>query len=129
MIASLKLLIDECLSPSLAAIARARGIAAEAVAYIGKEGWQDHSLVSFALDNDYTMVTNNRRDFLRLYAALEVHAGLIIIIPRASRERTRRLFAIALDRLESLGDAPINKVLEVLENGDVRLFDWSRDRG
>lgn len=125
----MKLLIDECLSPSLAAIARARGIAADAVAHFGKEGWQDHSLASFALDNDYTIVTNNRRDFLRLYATLEVHAGLIIIVPRASRERTRQLFAIALDRLEALADVPINKVLEVLESGDVRFYDWSRDQG
>ena len=60
-----RLLIDECLSQGLAAVAKARGIQADHVTWLGKSGMQDWNLVPFALAHDYTIVTNNRRDFLR----------------------------------------------------------------
>ena len=63
-----RLLIDECLSQSLLAVAKARGLPADHVVWLGKGGMKDWSLVSFALDNDYAFVTNNWRDFPREYA-------------------------------------------------------------
>jgi predicted nuclease of predicted toxin-antitoxin system len=60
-----RLLVDECLSVGLLALAKERGIAADHVCWIGKSGWQDRNLVTFALDSDYVVVTNNRRHFLR----------------------------------------------------------------
>ncbi len=31
---------------------------------------------------DYTFVTNNARDFRKLYGNEEIHAGLVIIVPQ-----------------------------------------------
>jgi predicted nuclease of predicted toxin-antitoxin system len=86
-----KFLIDECLSVGLTATAKARGHQADHVAHLGKSGWQDWNLVAFALENDYIFVTNNRLDFLKHYAKVDVHSGLIIIIPNVKGQRAGRL--------------------------------------
>jgi len=100
-----KFLIDECLSVGLVAVAKARGHHADHVAHLGKSGWQDWNLVPFALANDYVLVTNNRADFLTRYAKLDVHNGLIIIIPNLKRADQNRLFDRALDVVSELTEA------------------------
>jgi predicted nuclease of predicted toxin-antitoxin system len=94
------ILIDECLSPELVAVALARGLLALHVVWLDREGTDDRDLAALAAKRDYVFVTNNRRDFLRLYAALEVHNGLIIIVPSVAADEQRRLFGIALDVAE-----------------------------
>ena len=122
-----KLLIDECLHPGLVAIAKERGIFAEFGSHVGKAGWQDHNLVPFAIENDYIIVTNNRRDFLKLYMQHELHGGLIIIVPRAARGRMEHLFRAALTQLAEMNDDLVNKVLEVLDDGSVEVRPWNAD--
>lgn len=124
---SFKLLIDECLHPGLVAIAKDRGIVAEFGPYMGKTGWQDHNLVPFAVENDYIIVTNNRRDFLKLYMQHGLHGGLIILVPRADRRRMDALFSIALDTLAHLNDDIVNRTIEVLADGSVHVRDWNAD--
>jgi predicted nuclease of predicted toxin-antitoxin system len=58
-----KLLIDECLSGSLAAAAKERGLLAHYVPHIGKAGWQDYNLVPFAIENDYIVVRTTADTF------------------------------------------------------------------
>ena len=41
------------------------------------------------LREDYTFVTNNRTDFMALYAKQELHAGLVIILPSVTPSRHR----------------------------------------
>ncbi|WP_424594531.1 DUF5615 family PIN-like protein [Bradyrhizobium sp.] len=60
-----RFLIDECLSGALVAVAKAQGYPADYVTHLGKAGWQDWNLVRFAVANDYIIVTDNRKDFLR----------------------------------------------------------------
>jgi predicted nuclease of predicted toxin-antitoxin system len=96
-----RFLINECLSGDLVATAKARGYEADYVPHIGKGGWQDWNLVPFAVENDYVVVTLNRRDFLKQHANLEVHPGVVILMPQAQgpavasgrvvREGTRRV--------------------------------------
>jgi predicted nuclease of predicted toxin-antitoxin system len=124
---SFKLLIDECLHPGLVAIAKERGIFAEFGPHVGKAGWQDHNLVPFAIENDYIIVTNNRRDFLKLYMRHDLHGGLIVIVPRAARDRTEELFRAALARLSAMNDDLVNKVLEVFEDGSVEVRAWNAE--
>lgn len=57
-----RLLIDECLSVTLVAVAKTRGLAAEHVAHLGKSGWQDWNLVPFADDHDIGHISNPKRD-------------------------------------------------------------------
>lgn len=125
---SFRLLIDECLHPGLVAIAKERGIVADYGPHIGKTGWQDHNLVPFAIENDYLIVTNNRRDFLKLYMHQSLHGGLIIIVPRLERARMDQLFGLALDTLSAINEDTVNKVIEVLVDGTVSILDWSAEQ-
>jgi predicted nuclease of predicted toxin-antitoxin system len=110
-----KFLIDECLSPELVAIARARGHGESThVTWLGMRSRKDWSIVRRAVADGYVLVTNNATDFRALLGREEVHAGLVCINMAAglmSLEVQRRLFALALDRL---GDRePINELLEI----------------
>ena len=71
---TLKFFIDECLTPSLVAVAKERELFAVYGPYVGKAGWQDWSVAEFAFGNDLIVVTNNRRDFLEEYAGMELRA-------------------------------------------------------
>lgn len=116
--------IDECLSAQLVAVAKARDLDADFGPHIGKAGWQDWNLTRFALENDYIFVTNNRRDFLKEYAALDLHNGLVVIVPNVGREDQKRLFEAVLDHLAAMNELPVNKLVEVLEDGSVHERDW-----
>ena len=122
------ILIDECLSPKLAAVAQARGWPAMHITWLNLEGTEDRNIATLAAERDYVVVTNNRRDFLRLYAELEVHNGLIIIVPAVLRAAQRRLFEIALDTAERQ-DSLINLLIEVHADGRVDVSDWSKLEG
>jgi predicted nuclease of predicted toxin-antitoxin system len=119
----MRFLIDECLSPSLVSIAHQVGYEAEHVAHIGKAGWVDWNVADYAVAGDLVLVTNNRSDFLRLYATRPIHAGLVILIPNVGRIVQRRLFGEALTELAKIGE-PINRVLEVNMDGDDVTFDF-----
>ena len=111
----MKFLIDECLSPELVAIARARGHGESThVTWLGMRSRKDWSIVRRAVADGYVLVTNNATDFRALLGREEVHAGLVCINMAASLmslEVQRRLFALVLDRL---GDRePINELLEI----------------
>jgi len=73
------------------------------------------------------VVTNNRRDFLRLYAELDVHNGLIIIMPTVPRNEQMRLFSVALDLAER-EDSLINLLIEVHADGRMDVRNWSKDQ-
>lgn len=120
-----KFLIDECLSVGLVAIAKTRGHYADHVSHLGKIGWQDWNLVPFALANDYIVVTNNRADFLKRYAKIGVHSGLVIIVPSVKRADQARLFEKALDTVLSLHDDLVNRVVEVLIDDSVHVREWT----
>lgn len=87
---------------------------------------QDWNLVPFALDHDYAFVTNNRRDFLREYARLSAHDGLIILVPMVERDEQIRLFNLVLDCVRGLPDT-VNKLIEIFSDGEIRVRDWSSD--
>jgi predicted nuclease of predicted toxin-antitoxin system len=66
-----RILIDECLSPGLVGVAKARGHDATHVVWLGAQGIQDWNLVALIGRDDFVFVTNNRGDFLRLFAELD----------------------------------------------------------
>ncbi|PPQ35126.1 DUF5615 family PIN-like protein [Rhodopila globiformis] len=121
------ILIDECLSPYLAGTAKERGYVAMHVAWLNREGADDRVLAMLAAERDYIIVTNNRRDFLRIYAQLEVHNGLIIIVPTVAADEQCRLSGLALDTVECQ-DSLINLLVEVRADGSVEVRNWSKDR-
>jgi len=110
-----KFLIDECLSPDLVAIARARGHGESThVTWLGLRSRKDWLIVRRAAADGYVLVTNNATDFRSLLRREKIHAGLVCINVAPglmSLAIQKRLFALALDRLGE--DEPVNQVLEI----------------
>jgi predicted nuclease of predicted toxin-antitoxin system len=92
----MKLLIDECLHTSLVELAHAAGHAADHVNYLALGGHKDWQLMAIIREQEYTFVTNNRVDFLRLHANEPLHAGVIVIVPNVPPSDQRALFRAAL---------------------------------
>lgn len=108
----MKFLVDECLHTSLVAVAEARGHEARHVNWLGLSGETDWDLMPRILAEDFTFVTNNARDFRKLYAREEVHAGLLIIVPQVAPDKQRELFDALLEELGA--DAVVvNEVIEI----------------
>ena len=76
-----KFLIDECLSPVLAAYAREQGFIAEHVNDVKRKQRRarlsDRQIANYALARDLIVTTNNRMDFEDIYIAMPAHPGLI----------------------------------------------------
>lgn len=117
------LFIDECLTLALVAKATSRGHIATHVVFMGMTGKKDWDLLPMLLEENYVLVTNNGEEFKRRYAKLEIHPGLIIIMPGGIlKERQVELFDCVLDVVEKMDDL-INKVLSVDNDGKVTLSD------
>ena len=78
------LLIDECLHESLVRVAHGAGFEAIHVNHLGLSGKPDWELADRIVKDEFTFVTNNRVDFMRLFGKMELHAGLIIIVPNVA---------------------------------------------
>ena len=123
----MRFLIDECLSLDLVGEAHRAGYEAYHVGHVGKAGWKDWNVAAFALAQDMIVVTNNATDFRVLFRRVQLHSGLLLIVPNVDRRTEVRLFREALIRLRDEGDL-VNKVLEVdLDNGRsrTRTYDLS----
>jgi predicted nuclease of predicted toxin-antitoxin system len=133
----LKFLIDECLSPDLAQLARDRGFNASShVTWLGKAGWKDWQLRKLIVDEDWTFVTRNSVDFRGpagqpgskgQYADLSIHAGLICIngLGKMTAEIEAKLFSAVLDQIGAAGEL-VNEVIEVFLDEDEDKFEIAR---
>ena len=116
----MKFLIDECLSPDLALIARDRGHPGSThVRWLGLASAGDWTIAKRAFEDGFVLVTHNRLDFLKLYRGASLHSGLVCLNAAhgmMNREQQRRLFTLAL--LQLPGSEPYNEVMEItLETG------------
>jgi hypothetical protein len=127
----LKILIDENLSPSLAAEAQQRGFLCSHVNHLGKTGTKDWELKRVILDGDWTFVTNNSIDFrgpadnpgsTGEYADVRLHAGLVSIDAPFGLNLSLQwqLFGLILDELVKNGDLT-NQLLRVDVKKDGRV--------
>ena len=113
----MKLLIDECLHLSLVHRAHATGHMADHVAHLGLSGSKDWELMKIVIEGDYTLVTNNRSDFLALHRREPLHAGLIVIVPNVTPIQQQQLFDAAL---KHIGQRELmNAVIEVEYEGNA----------
>lgn len=114
----MRFLIDECLHTSLVAVAERRGHEARHVNWLGLSGETDWNLMLRIVAEDFTFVTNNARDFRKLYGRQPLHSGLVIIVPQVLPDRQRALFDAVLGEIGV--EEPVNEVIEVeLEDGEV----------
>ncbi|MEJ1161822.1 DUF5615 family PIN-like protein [Prosthecomicrobium sp. N25] len=122
-----RFLVDECLSPLLAETARARGYDSVHVVWLGRSAASDRDVMRIALERDYIVVTNNARDFLKIYRGLELHPGLLLVLPVVSGPKQNQLFVALLDFVEARAEI-VNQVVSIDETGGISIQDWSRDR-
>ncbi len=121
----MKFLIDECLHTSLVAVANDNGHDGFHVNWLGLSGEKDWDLMPRIVAEDYTFVTNNARDFRKLYSRQDVHAGLIIIVPQVVPALQRELFELILQEIAG-GDELLNEVLEIsIEDDEAVLTRYS----
>lgn len=71
----MRFLIDERLHESLVSVAQVEGFEAAHVHYLGLNGQPDWKLSVRIVEEEYTFVTNNRADFLRLFAKVDRYPG------------------------------------------------------
>ncbi|MBY3314654.1 DUF5615 family PIN-like protein [Rhizobium laguerreae] len=117
----MKFLVDECLHTSLVAVAQHHGHDGSRVNWLGLSGETDWDLMPRIVAEDFTFVTNNARDFRKLYAREDLHAGLVIIVPQVLPGQQRDLFALVLQELAVSADL-VNEVIEIaLEEGEALL--------
>jgi predicted nuclease of predicted toxin-antitoxin system len=119
--ALIRFLIDECLTPELLAEAYARGFEAHHVNTLGLRKASDRALMVQIVGGGFTFVTNNRRDFLRLYHIIDVHAGLLVIVPSVAIDRQAELFNAALDAIIAAGSDLTGELVEVASDGTVTI--------
>ena len=101
----MKALLDEQLSPQIAALLRQDGLDVEAVTdrpdLIGRS---DVFIFEVACSEDRAVITNNVKDFRPLAAQRlaqgRIHAGLILL--PSARTRTRAAITVLADRIASV---------------------------
>jgi predicted nuclease of predicted toxin-antitoxin system len=116
-----RFLIDECLHTSLTDVANKAGHEAHHVTRRGWSGFKDHQLREVIVREEFVFVTNNARDFRKLMGELELHAGLIVIIPNVTPTMQRELFERGLGEVTRFPDL-INKVMEV-DVDEIRAYE------
>jgi predicted nuclease of predicted toxin-antitoxin system len=117
----IRFLIDECLTPQLAAEAHARGFEAHHVNWLGLTSTSDRGLWPQIVSGDFTFVTNNAKDFLRLYRSVDVHAGLLVVLPSVGTARQKQLFGAALDAIIAAGSDITGELVIVDADGTVTI--------
>ncbi len=124
----MRFLIDECLHESLVGLAHAAGFEATHVNRLGFSGQPDWALAERIVEDEFTFVTNNRVDFIQLLRKMELHPGLVVLVPNVVPALQRALFGGAIQYLA--GRDLVNTVLEVsLEGETVRCAEYQLPAG
>jgi predicted nuclease of predicted toxin-antitoxin system len=117
-----RFLIDECLSPKLAELSGG----AFQIVHVNHRGLTrqpDHVIARWCVDHEHALITNNARDFRTIYARLEIHPGLVVILPSIARALQIALIPTALASIQALPDL-INRLIEVDLEGNIIVSDW-----
>lgn len=118
-----KFLIDECLSPTLASLGKSRGHSSFHVNWLDLNGYRDQSISVYSVSEDFVFVTNNGVDFKPIYRSLDVHPGLVIILPSVKRADQQTMFLAVLERISSERDL-INKLIEIDLDGVISISEF-----
>jgi Domain of unknown function (DUF5615) len=92
--------------------ARRRGFEAMHVNYLGLRTETDWDLLKVIAEQDWVLVTNNAIEFRGRYRAIELHPGVIFLLPTVRRAEQLRLFEAALRHVSTDGDM-VNRALDV----------------
>jgi predicted nuclease of predicted toxin-antitoxin system len=120
-VTALRFLIDENLSPALAEPARKCGFEAMHVNHLGLRTETDWDLLKIVAEQDWVLVTNNAIEFRGRYGKIELHPGVIFLLPAVRRAEQVRLFEAALEHTQTHPDM-INRALDVAFNPDGKAM-------
>ena len=120
-----RFLIDENLSPALVEPAHIRGFEAMHVNHLGLRTDTDWDLLKVITEQDWVLVTNNAIEFRGRYGTIELHPGVIFVLPAVRRNAQVQLFETALMHVEAYPDM-INRALDVTfdPTGEVTLVSY-----
>ena len=107
-----RFLIDENLSPNLVAPARERGFEAMHVNYLGLRTDTDWDLLKVIAEQDWVLVTNNAIEFRGRYREIELHPGVVFLLPAVRRPDQIRLFEAALKHVQTDPNL-VNRALDI----------------
>ena len=119
---SLRLLIDEDLSPTIAQRLRETdAIDAVALRDRGRLGATDREVIDLAFAEDRVLVTANVGDFERLATTRDLHAGIVLIedgeIGRDDQLKVIRGAIVAMEAEARAGRDMVNRVLRIASDG------------
>ena len=119
----MRFLIDECLHESLVGVAHGASFEAAHVNHLCLSSKPDWELAERIVKDEFAFVTNNRIDFLQLFAKMELHAGLVVLVPNVPPALQRALFDAVIRYLG--GRELVNGVVEAsLEAQRVKVQEY-----
>ena len=117
-------LIDECLTPDLVGTASEHGYFGIHVVMAGLGGAADEVVCTRAVESRRIFVTNNGKDFRRLYRRFRTHPGLVILLPSVRWAEQIALFEKAIRFIEK-EDSVIDRVLQIRRDGTITIQPWT----
>jgi predicted nuclease of predicted toxin-antitoxin system len=118
---TLRFLVDENLSILLPEAAHARGYEAVHVNHYGLHQSKDWDILKVIEEQDWILVTNNVLEFRGRFRRLELHPGVVFLLPNVPRVKQIELFNAALDVIADYPEM-VNIAVDVAyEDGDIRI--------
>jgi predicted nuclease of predicted toxin-antitoxin system len=115
-----RFLIDENLSVKLPEVAHKRGFEAIHVIHLGLGEWKDWDILEIVQKGNWILETNNAVEFRSRYRALDIHPGVIFLLPSVRRQQQLLLFQAALDHVATDPNL-INKALDIGFSEDAEI--------
>jgi predicted nuclease of predicted toxin-antitoxin system len=109
--------VDENLSVLLSEVAHARGYEATHINHYGLRKSKDWDILKVVAEEDWILVTNNAFEFRGRYQKLQIHPGVVFLIPNVLRLQQIELFSAALDAITEFPDM-VNTALDITYKRD-----------
>ncbi len=123
-----RFLVDENLSVLLPKTAQARGYEATHINHYGLRQAKDWDILKVVAEEDWVLVTNNAIEFRGRFQNLEVHPGVVFLIPAVARAQQIELFCAALDVIDQFPEM-MNIALDVTyAEGQIRVNRYALPR-
>jgi len=96
------------------------------VNHLGLRTEKDWNLLKIVENNDWVLVTNNAIEFRGRYRRIEIHPGVVFLVPSVRGLDQVRLFEAALDHMQLLPDL-VNRAIDVIfdQIGKIIVFDYN----
>lgn len=117
-------LVDECLTPKLVQTAIEHGYFGQHVVAVGLGATPDEVICAKAVASGEILVTNNGRDFRRIYRRFRRHPGLVVLLPSTRWKEQVVLFEKVLRFIEE-ERMIIDRVVQVRDDGSITIQPWT----